>query len=246
MEIMPLDESRRLDKSWDEYNKKIQDSYDEYQEKRQESESVNIKNNILSTRDEFFADIVYKCYKEMYANAQPPVDYDVLLKLAKEGKEDKKHPFYSQHYLSHEEYQYIIEKYLDTYNLKCPWHDHIDCLFRWLDDPVIDKYIERNGDEPGYRGYEHLKPLKEILDEESYNKVIDYINKCKDFYQFNRDETAFHWAMMNCSPCSNKKTVMDYWKEQGIDIEIEDRDPKYFYDRYYYGLTEKEAKDEDY
>ena len=62
----------------------------------------DLKNNIKSTKDEIQKEAVYRCYKEMYANAQPPVDYDELLKLAKKGKEDEHHTFYSQHYMSQE------------------------------------------------------------------------------------------------------------------------------------------------
>ena len=224
-----------------ESDKKLQESLAELSEANRQ---MDISENRKTTQDEVFADIIYKCYKEMYANAQPSADYDVLLKLAKEGKEDKKHPFYSQYYLSHDEYQYIIEKYLETYNLKCRWYDHVDAVLRWLDEPIVDKYIERDGDQPGYRGYEHLAPLKEVIGEDAYNKTIDYINKAKNFYRFDRTESGFHWAMMNCSPCSNKQTVIDYWKSQGVDLEIEDRDPDFFYDRYYCGITEKEAKEE--
>ena len=62
----------------------------------------DLKNNIKSTKDEIQKEAVYRCYKEMYANAQPPVDYDELLKLAKKVKEDEHHTFYSQHYMSQE------------------------------------------------------------------------------------------------------------------------------------------------
>lgn len=205
----------------------------------------NLKDNTKSNKDEVFSEAIYKCYKEMYANAQPPVDYDELIKLAKEGKEDKNTPFYMQHYISEEEYKYIIEKYIHSYGLKDEFPDHCDVILRYFDDGTIDKYIERNGDEPGYRGYEKLKPLKELIGEEHYNIVIERVKQAQGFYKFNRDESSFHWNMMYSSPCTNKQTVIDYWKSQGVDLVIEDRDDEMIFDRYYYGevYTDDEYSD---
>lgn len=210
----------------------------------QDNKTFNISNNTKSTHDGVFADIIRKCYKEMYANAQPPVDYDELIELAKAGKEDKQHPFYTQHYLSAEEYKYILEKYVESYRIKSDWHDHVDTIIDWFDEPIVDKYIEENDDEPGYRSYENLTPLIKLIGEESFNVVIDYINKAKNFYKFGRNlESSFNWAIMQCSPTSNKQTVIDYWKTKGVELEIKDRDPEYFYDRYYLGLTEETTKE---
>ena len=63
-----------------ESDRKLQESLAELSEANRQ---MDISENRKTTQDEVFADIIYKCYKEMYANAQPSADYDVLLKLAK-------------------------------------------------------------------------------------------------------------------------------------------------------------------
>lgn len=225
----------------DKYN-----ALNEYNSQDNENMPVNIKDNIKTTKDELYAEAVYRCYKEMYANAQPSVDYDVLLAKAKNGEEDPNHPFYSQHYLSHKEYQYILEKYVEAYGLKDEFPNHCDTILRYFDEGIIDKYIERKGDQPGYRGYEHLKSLKDLIGEEHYNIVVERVKQAKDFYRFNRDECGFHWAMMNCSPSCNAEAVKKYWKEhKGIDIDIVERSEDDFYYRYYCGETENPEESED-
>ena len=207
---------------------------------------MNIEDNIKTTKDEIFAEAVYRCYKEMYANAQPPVDYDELLTKAKNGEEDPKHPYYSQHYLSQKEYGYIIEKYVESYGLKDKFPDHCDAILRYFDDGSIDKYIKGKNGFPGHRGYEHLAPLKELIGEEHYNIVVERVKQAQGFYRFNRDETGFHWAMMNCSPCCNSETVKKYWKEvEGVDIDIIERSEDDLYYRYYCGESEN-PEEEDY
>lgn len=206
----------------------------------------DLKNNINSTKEKVQENAVYQCYKEMYANAQPPVDYDKLVELAKAGKEDHKHPFYTQHYLTTEEYQYIKEKYIDAYGMREQFTDHCDVILRYFDEGTIDKYVERDGDSPGYRSYEDLPPLKDLIGEEHYNIVVNRVKQAQGFYRFNRDESAFNWAMMYSSPTSNKQQVIDYWKSQGIDITIDDKFRKndsYLFDRYYFG---EEADDDSY
>lgn len=195
----------------------------------------NLKENIKSTKEEVFSDALYKCYKEMYANAQPPVDYDELLKLAKAGKEPEDTPFYMQHYISQKEYQYIIEKYIDAYGLKDLFYDHCDLLLNYFDNGMVSKYINGDDEHPGYRGYEDLKPLKELIGEDHYNIVVERVKQAQNFYRLNHDESAFHWNMMYSSPCTNKDTVIDYWKSQGINLVIEDRNEDEIFYRYYYG-----------
>lgn len=200
-----------------------------------------IKENKNVTRDNIMSEAVYRCYKEMYANAQPPADYDELLKLAKEGKDDRNDPIYNHHYLSEKEFSEIIEKYLHAYGMEEEFTSDIEALERWLDDPVIDKYIERDGDNPGYRGYEHLPKLSELIGDEHAKIVMDYIDKCKHFYRFNRDEQQFRMAMcFGASPTCNKKTVIDYWKKQGVDLDIKERSDTDIYYRYYEGLEESD------
>lgn len=210
-------------------------------------EKFDIKNNVDSTKENVIVDALHKCLREMYANAQPPGDYDDYLDQYKKGilKKDDKYKFFERHYLSSKEQSYIVDKYLDSYGFKDEFKDHCDVILRYFDDGIIDKYIEKDGDQPGYRGYEHLKPLKEIIGEDAYNKVVERINQAKDFYRFNRDENRFRFNIFDCSPCTNSKTVIEYWKTQDIDLEIKERDDDEIFNRYYYGYDGKD-EEEDY
>ena len=125
-------------------------------------------------------------------------------------------------------------KNMDRSQLQAPNHVAIilDGNGRWAKKRLL----------PRKAGHVAGSKTVEKIGEDAYNKTIDYINKAKNFYRFDRTESGFHWAMMNCSPCSNKQTVIDYWKSQGVDLEIEERDPDFFYDRYYCGITEKELE----
>jgi hypothetical protein len=40
---------------------------------------------------------------------------------------------------------------------------------------------------------------------------------------------------LGCSPTTNKETVINYWKTQGVDLDIVDRDPNTFYENDAYG-----------
>lgn len=226
-------------------------------------------------RDEILEKAYHECMAEMYAKAQPSADYYQLLEDAKNGKIGKDEKIYERHYLSHEEFKHILGKYKDAYNIKSHWEDDIEILERYIKeggskDKYIEAYTDENGNyHPGHRSYEKVKPLKEQLDEifyESdfytgsemdeaseelinnlYDKVTDIIDTCKNFYEFDREESSFDCSVaLGPSPCSNKDTVIEYWKSQGIDIEIEERNPLLFWDVDYYGDSFEEVMEDEY
>lgn len=191
----------------------------------------------MFTKEDFNKDLYFKCLNELYEASQPSITFDQIINKSKADGE----AIYKQHYLSNEECKYIIDKYVDLYNLDSKFKDHCDLLIRDIVEGCSkDKYIKPNGDKPGYRSYEKVPPLEEIIGKEAANKVIEFIKMRKDFYRFERQRENFEFNMWNFSPCSNKQTVIDYWKSQGIDIKIEDRDPTYNYERYYQGASEEE------
>jgi len=212
-------------------------------------------------RDEILLEAYNKCIREMFAKAQPAADYDNLLAEYHAGKIDEKKdgPVYDRHYLSQEEFNYIIDKYMSAYKIYPEWKDDIEILEDYLKKGGIkDKYIkshtDKNGDyHPGYRDYEDVAPLKnyilEIMNEfdssevakevgeKIYDKTMELISTCKNFYSFNRDEQKFRNTLcLGCSPTSNKETVKKWWKEHyDVDIEIEERNPLLLWERDYYG-----------
>ena len=212
----------------------------------------------MLNRKEVLNKAVHDCYKEMYAKAQPSADWDQIVQEFKDGIRDKDERVFEQHYLSQEEYTYIVNKYLEAYNITPHWRDDVSVVEEYLTKGgTKDKYIPDQFDEEGnliecgHRGYEKVAPLKEhvfdiIYDEydgngeiaervakDVTNKVMELIGECKDFYRFDNEDSSFRiTCALGASPTPNPETVKRYWKEKtGEDIEIEERNPKLFWYR---------------
>ena len=213
-------------------------------------------NNYI-IREDVLIKGVEDCFREMFAKAQPEADWDNLIAEYKAGKidEEKDGPIYDRHYLSYEEYKYILDKYLDAYRVRSEWKDDIEILEDYLNkggkkDKYIEPYTDENGNyHTGYRGYEDVAPLKEqiinVLNNFNGGKcpdqerlvdnlmkiIMDDITTCKNFYCFNVDEQKFRNTIaFGATPTSNKETVKKWWKDHyNVDIEIEDRIPKLFW-----------------
>ena len=225
-------------------------------------------------RDEVLCKAYEDCIREMFAKAQPAADFDNIIAEIKAGKIDEKKdgPIYDRHYLSHDEFLYIMDKYMKAYRVESEWEDDIEVLEDYLNNGGSkDKYIEAHDDEyghhTGYRGYEEVPPLKEhirkIIDnylenkelnqtrqdltEDITNKVMELISTCKNFYYFNSDEQKFrNTVCMRCSPSGNKDIVKKWWKDHyDIDIEIEDRNPLLLWEQDYYGDDFEEIMEEE-
>lgn len=222
------------------------------------------------TRESILTEAYDRCMAELYEKAQPSADINEYLAKIKSGeitKEDQnKSPIYNRHYMSRDEMKYIVGKYHEAYRMDNEFKDSCDLLLSDMKKSVpVDKYIEAHDDEyghhPGYRGYEDRPPLEDRvlnklnelgfvsdhLDEKAaaIAKLFeDFIIERRDFYMFDRDAQKFDTSVyLGASPISNKKAVIDYWKSQGVDIEIVDRDPEklWYYDQ---GWTEEEIEEE--
>lgn len=205
-----------------------------------------------------------ECFEEMYLKAQPSVNYKELVEKVKSGeiKDSHEDPIYNRYYLSQEEFEYILNKYAEAYDLKVKWNKYIKILEEYLTKGgTKDKYIpdtmEENGStHPGYRSYEEVKPLKNQLkevihDDKTLNKVVDIImsniKDCKNFYKFDRDHETFSFNVcLGASPTSNKETVEKYWESQGTPIKIVDRNPLLLWEMDYYGSEFEEVMRDEY
>lgn len=185
-------------------------------------------------------DIRMKCMKEMYERAQPSANYDDIYAYYEQCNEQHITPdkIYNRHYLSKEEFDYILNKYVSEYKLSNDFKRDCDIIIRDMEegcskDKYIPEWTDEFGTHPGYRGYEKVPPLKETIGDENAQKVIDFIKMRKEFYRFNREEEGFRFDIaLTDSPTSNEKTVIEYWKSQGKDIEIDPRhkDENYFWE----------------
>lgn len=224
------------------------------------------------TRDSIFQEAVKNCFRELYRKSQPSADYDEIIEKVKNGEitDSKENPVYNRYYLSMEEFTYIRDKYLEAYKMKNTWKPNIDLLKSYfIEGGTKNKYIPEQTDKygfthPGYRGYEKVLPFKEQvlnylrdcglhedmavkLSHDINNIATDNIENCQEFYHFDREESAFSWAVtLGASPTSNKEKVIEYWKTQGIEINIKDRNPLLLWEMDNYGENFEEAMEDEY
>lgn len=187
--------------------------------------------------------IIRECLDEMFRYAQPSISFE---KLIEEAKKEKPTPrMYERYYLSQEECETIVEKYIHDYRLKSQFKEHCELLINDMTKGCSkDKYIkEENGN--SYRGHEAVPPLSDEIGEENLKKVVDFIRMRMDYYRFDYTESKFRFSVMNYSPCSNKQTVINYWKSKGVNIEIKDRDPERMWEVHNYNLNWDEIDEEN-
>lgn len=178
----------------------------------------------MITRQEILEKAVHECLREMYLWAQPSIDIDEL--IASGYKDSKFDPLYKKYYLSIENFQYIIDTYVDAYNIKSGWNNHFDLLIHYLNDGGFrDKYIPQDGEKPGYRSYEEVPSIYKYLDKEDADIVLSLIEECHNFYKTDHENNKFTMTMALGvgSPMSNKESVEKYWHENGRpDFKIKD------------------------
>lgn len=215
-------------------------------------------------RRDMMSQAIHDCLREMYAKAQPSIDYDELIKKVKSGEveDSNENPVYNRHYLSMQEFDYIREKWAEAYGFKPTWKPNIELLESYLKEGgTKDKYIPDRMDKtgfvhPSYRSYEKIKPLidqfTDIVGQEKaqevYKVMMNTINECKNFYAFDREYNDFCCAIaLGASPTSNPNTVIKYWKEHGVEMEpIEERNPLLFWEMDEYGDEFEEAMEDEY
>lgn len=183
--------------------------------------------------DDIIKEASYRCMKEMYARAQPPADYDVILSGYKTEQELGKEPTAvgNRHYLSYKEFMYVLEKYIRAYNLEEKFKGHCDIIIEDMqkgcskDACIPDTKDEYGNCVPGYRGYEAVPPIRESIGEDAANKVREFIEQRKSFYRFDNNEDKFRISIsLSDSPTTSSKDVIDYWKSQGVELHIDARD----------------------
>jgi hypothetical protein len=212
----------------------------------------------MENKDQIFWRAIHDCMKEMYDKAQPSADYDQLIKAIETGKINKDEPVYERFYLSQEEFLYIREKYLDMYNFRSMWKGHMSVLESYLKNGGLKNMQENNEN-----SYVSVPPIKKqifdiistqldsdeanVITQQLTDAVMNTVSECKNFYRYDADEASFIFNVtLGSSPTSNPDTVKEYWKSQGIDLEITERNPLLFQKQDYYGDEFEEVMEEEY
>ena len=175
-------------------------------------------------RQIILSESIDKCLADMYKWAQPSIDITKL--IASDFKDNKQDPIYKKHYLSQNNYKYIVDAYIRAYGMKDEWKNNFKVLIDYLDKGGLkDKYIEATKNKPGYRSYEKVPSIYAYLDKEDADIVLSLIAECRDFYRHNLEENKFSMTMALGvgSPTCNAKSVESYWHEHGFpDFTIEE------------------------
>lgn len=208
----------------------------------------------MLTRKDILEKAYHDCMSEMYAKAQPPANYDEILAGVKDGTihDSDSSPVYARHYLSAYEFYYILNKYKKAYGIESKWGDYMSVVENYFNgkgmkDVWVNGKVNDDGNKtPGYRSAEDVPnikvPIRQTLFdelgsscsrddlEELTNKLAEhstnYIDWCKDFYRFDREEESFSISVsLGPSPTSNPNTVVKYWEENGVSVDIIDRNP---------------------
>lgn len=220
------------------------------------------------TRRDVLADAIDKCIRELYSLAQPLVNYDDFIEENKKYLEKEKEyyalpenerPSYKEYmgpkpfefyYLPREVFKEIADSYVDAYQFddKQNLLDIIKTLKDYCKEPIVDKWIERNGDEPGYRGYEHpdnlVKQLTDLIPDSGFdksavaesvqNKLFEFLDMAGDFFNWNGYLNGFNTHVyLGGTPNSNKEAVIENWKryrDKNIEIDEEQIKRKYYGD----------------
>lgn len=156
---------------------------------------------------------------------------------------------YEFYYLPQEIMKGICGSYIYAYKLdeKQELLNTILILKDYCRHPVVSKYIEKDGNNPGYRGYENPdnleKEITKILGPEAEdnpyhvhkicNKFFEFLDMAGNFYNWNSELNTFSVNIyLGASPNSNKEAVIENWKKyRNKNIEIDEEQIK----RKYYG-----------
>lgn len=166
------------------------------------------------SRDDVISEAVNMCLDLMFRASYPSITLKEYReqhdKMTKEERNEAQ--LYNAHYLPWNAYEAIKEDIADAYNFKSPLPDTIEVLKNYFKEPIVDAWVEgRDENDPGHRGYAHPEPM----DEETYKVAEKFLDMANEFFNWNRDLTAFYFNVSNYSPCCNRETVEKWWHEHG-------------------------------
>lgn len=155
---------------------------------------------------------------------------------------------YEFYYLPSEIQKDIADSYVYAYKFDNQQEllDTIEILKNYCRKPIVDKWIEGNGDSPGHRGYDHPDNLEKELTtlikmycddseadfigvaKEMQSKFFEFLDMAGNFYNWNSELSTFNMnVFMGIAPSTYKEKVIDNWKKyRNKDIKIDEKQMK--------------------
>lgn len=167
--------------------------------------------------DEIMWQAVEDVLEEMYQNSYPKVSWKQRIQDAKDGKDVDK-DLISHHYLPKRLYEDIIALAEHNYSYEKFFDDYTKHFSEFLLKGGRACDIDKGGKDD----YKDYPSLKEDIGEESFAILEKRIDAYKKTFRFDRQRWKFNFTIMNCSPNSCKERVIEYWKSQGVELNIPD------------------------
>jgi hypothetical protein len=105
---------------------------------------------------------------------------------------------YEFYYLPSDVMKEICDSYVSAYKMDAHKNllDIIGILKDYCEKPIVDKYIEREGNQPGYRGYAHPDNLEKELGKLFENEILKDIARQYN-EQFHLNNTSIESSVSN-------------------------------------------------
>jgi len=128
----------------------------------------------MVTRGSIVEHAIKDCMKELYSYAVPHIEWEDFIKENKEYKDGPKP--YEFYYLPKEIMKNICDSYIDAYRLDGQQEllNTIEILINYCKKPIIEKYIEGENGDPGYRGYDHPDNLEKEIEDILFKSIYEY------------------------------------------------------------------------
>lgn len=157
--------------------------------------------------------------EEMYLHSYPSVSWKQRMQDAKDGK-DVDRDLINHHYLPQRLYEEILQMAEHNYSYEKFFDDYTE----HFSDFLFNGGYARDIDKGGKDDYKNYSSLKEDIGEEAFSILEKRIEAYKRTFRFDSQRWKFNFTVMNYSPNSNRQTVIDYWKSQGVELNIPDDD----------------------
>lgn len=188
-----------------------------YLKKSQYMDTNVFENSLIPHRSEILTEAAERCLDIMYRLSQPSITLEELKAEGKAMTQEERDSarMYERHYLPEQVFKEIEEYVMDAYHIKSGFHDHMDLVRQYIAEGGMKSVYKDDGNGSMCRSYDTTPPLSEVIGKEAAEKAVELIDECKRFYRANGEENKFLFTVCCYGPCSNHKTVEEYWHNNG-------------------------------